>query len=44
MRQFVNTCLYPAPRMRPQDAWQVHEEFDALLLRLFGPPRFCRLG
>ncbi len=43
MRQFLETCLYPAPRMRPQDAWKLHEEFDALLLRLFGSPKYHRL-
>jgi hypothetical protein len=40
MRQFVSTCLYSSPRMRPQDAWQLHEEFDELLRRLFGPPKY----
>ena len=43
LRRFVNTCLYPAARMRPQDAWKLHEEFDELLLRLFGPPKYHRL-
>jgi hypothetical protein len=40
MRQFVDTCLFPAPRRRPQDAWRLHEEFDELLCRLFGPPEY----
>lgn len=40
LRRFVDTCLYPAARMRPQDAWKLHEEFDELLLRLFGPPKY----
>ncbi len=43
MRQFVNTCLYASPRMRPQNAWQLHEEFDELLRRLFGSPKYHRL-
>jgi hypothetical protein len=43
MRQFVNTCLYASPRMRPQNAWHLHEEFDELLRRLFGPPTYHRL-
>jgi hypothetical protein len=43
MQRFLNTCLFPSPRMRPQDAWQLHEEFDALLVRLFGAPRYHRL-
>jgi len=40
MQQFVDTCFYPAPHKRPQDAWQLHDEFDALLCRLFGPPQY----
>jgi hypothetical protein len=40
MRQFVDTCLSPATRRRPQDAWRLHDEFDALLFRLFGPPKY----
>jgi hypothetical protein len=43
MRRFIATCLYPAPRMRPQDAWKLHEEFDELLERLFGAPKYHRL-
>lgn len=43
MRQFMETCLYRAARMRPQDAWKLHEEFDELLGRLFGPPKYHRL-
>ena len=35
--------LFAAPRMRPQDAWDLHEEFDELLVRLFGPPEYHRL-
>jgi hypothetical protein len=40
MREFVNTCLYPLSRMRPQNAWRLHDEFDALLDRLFGLPQY----
>ena len=43
MRRFVDTCLFAAPRMRPQNAWDLHEEFDELLVRLFGPPKYHRL-
>ncbi len=43
IRRFVATCLYPAARMRPQDAWKLHEEFDELLERLFGVPKYHRL-
>jgi hypothetical protein len=43
MRRFVDTCLLASPRMRPQDAWDLHEEFDELLVRLFGPPQYHQL-
>jgi hypothetical protein len=43
MQRFVDTCLFASPRMRPQDAWKLHEEFDELLLRLFGPPKYHHL-
>lgn len=43
MRQFLNTCFYPSPRMRPQNAWQLHEEFDELLRRVFGEPKYHTL-
>jgi hypothetical protein len=43
MQRFLGTCLYPSPRMRPQEAWDLHEEFDALLERLFGPPKYHQL-
>ncbi len=43
MNQFLGTCLYESPRMRPQDAWDLHEEFDELLGRLFGPPKYHQL-
>lgn len=40
MKQFLGTCLYESPRMRPQNAWDLHEQFDELLERLFGPPKY----
>lgn len=40
MKRFLNTCLFQAPRMRPQDAWNLHEEFDELLQCLFGPSKY----
>ncbi len=43
MRRFVDTCLLPAPRIRPHDAWKLHEEFDALLRTLFGSPAYHQL-
>ena len=43
MQRFVDTCLFAAPRMRPQNAWDLHEDFDELLVRLFGTPKYHRL-
>jgi hypothetical protein len=43
MRRFVSTCLLESPGMRPDDAWALLEEFDALLQKLYGPPRFHEL-
>ncbi len=40
LRQFVDTCLYATPHRRPQNAWQLHDEFDLLLCRLLGPPKY----
>jgi hypothetical protein len=40
MRRFFDACLLEGPRMRPDDAWALLEEFDELLERLYGPPKF----
>jgi serine/threonine protein kinase len=40
MRRFARGCRYEKPRMRPQDAWRLLEEFDELLGDLYGPRRF----
>ena len=40
MARFAAGCRYPAPRMRPQDAWALLGEFDELLDHLFGPRTF----
>jgi hypothetical protein len=40
MQRFIQTCLLDAARMRPDDAWALHDEFDDLLSRLYGPPKF----
>lgn len=40
MRRFADGCRYPAPRMRPQDAWALLKEFDELLDNLYGPRTF----
>jgi serine/threonine protein kinase len=43
MRRFIATCLLESPRMRPDDAWALQEEFDGLLRSLYGPPKFHEL-
>jgi len=43
MQRFIDTCLFPGLRMRPDDAWKLQDEFDALLCRLYGPPKFLPL-
>jgi hypothetical protein len=43
MRRFLATCLLHSASMRPDDAWALMEDFDALLYALYGPPRFHEL-
>ncbi|WP_214402515.1 lipopolysaccharide kinase InaA family protein [Pseudonocardia lacus] len=38
--RFAAGCRFDAPRMRPQDAWQLLAELDELLEKLYGPRRF----
>jgi hypothetical protein len=40
---FVRSCLLEGPRMRPDDAWDLLDEFDELLHDLYGPPAYHRL-
>jgi len=40
LRRFLGTCLLEGARMRPADAWALHEEFAELLRQLYGPPQF----
>jgi hypothetical protein len=43
MQLFFQGCLLESPRMRPTDAWQLHDEFDELLGDLYGPPAYVRV-
>jgi hypothetical protein len=43
MRRFFGACLLESPRMRPDDAWGLLEDFDGLLRALYGPPSFHQL-
>lgn len=40
IRRFLQSCVLESARMRPQDAWQLHEEFNDLLEGVYGPPTF----
>jgi hypothetical protein len=44
LRRFLATCLLESARMRPDDAWAVQDEFDALLRQVYGPPKFHELN
>lgn len=43
VRSVLAECLEDSPRRRPQDAWELHARFRALLEALYGPPQFCHL-
>ncbi|HEX9369405.1 MAG TPA: hypothetical protein VF897_00290 [Roseiflexaceae bacterium] len=36
----LRACLLPSPHRRPGDAWQLFDEFQEILRRLYGPPTF----
>jgi serine/threonine protein kinase len=36
IRAFIGSCLLEGQGKRPDDAWKLHEDFDALLLRVVG--------
>ncbi len=40
LQAFFQVSLLANPRKRPQDPWQVHEDFDKLLVSLVGPPKY----
>lgn len=40
IQAFLQVSLLADPRRRPQDAWQVHEDFDQLLQSLVGPNKY----
>ena len=40
LRAFLRSCLIEAPARRPQHAWDLFDEFQALLKRLFSKPTF----
>jgi hypothetical protein len=40
VRALLASCLIPAPARRASDAWQLLDDFRAVLAELYGPPRF----
>jgi hypothetical protein len=44
LRRFIDGCLLEGVRMRPDDAWKLQEEWEAVLRRVYGPPRFHELA
>lgn len=40
IQAFLIDCLHPAASNRPSNAWDLHEEFDKLLLKLVGKPKY----
>lgn len=43
MQRFFQSCLLPGAKMRPDNAWALHDEFDDLLKTLYGKPKFHHL-
>jgi hypothetical protein len=43
MQRFFKASLLEGQKMRPDDAWSLHDDFDELLRGLYGPPRFIKL-
>jgi serine/threonine protein kinase len=40
VQDFLLDCLQEAPRMRPQNAWDLHENFDKLLALVVGKSKY----
>jgi serine/threonine protein kinase len=40
LQAFLQASLFPTQHRRPQDAWEVHEDFDKLLRGLVGAPKY----
>lgn len=44
IRRFLESCLFSAQFRRPDDAWALLEEFDQMLERLVGKPKYRPLA
>ena len=40
IQALLRTCLIPNPQRRPQDAWELFDAFQEILIELYGPPTF----
>ncbi|MBX3011858.1 MAG: hypothetical protein KF832_10155, partial [Caldilineaceae bacterium] len=40
IQRLIRACLLPAPNRRYNDAWELFDEFQAILAHLYGPPHF----
>jgi hypothetical protein len=43
IRRFVETFLLDSASMRPDDAWDLMDDFDEVLRAVYGPPKFDEL-
>lgn len=43
MASFLKSLLAEGAKMRPDKAWDLHEDFSDLLKKLYGPPKFHNL-
>jgi hypothetical protein len=43
MQRFFRSCLLEGQKMRPGDAWKLHDEFSEMLQGLYGPPKYHEL-
>jgi serine/threonine protein kinase len=41
--RFLESCTVQDPLTRPQDAWKLLDEWDLLLKKVYGPPKFVSL-
>lgn len=39
----LRSCLGELPSSRPQDAWELHDEFDGIIQKLVGKPKYRKL-
>lgn len=40
IQALLQSCLIVAPHRRPNNAWELFDDFDTILQRLYGPPNF----